>query len=290
MEGRCGSRPEILGLGQYVTRIAADSHCRTGVARAREPSGPRPILELLSEQQQRRLRSLRQPDDGRPERLGKTAHAEPGQQRHHDGELRDGYRLDRHRRLGRPLHPEVDRHEPRPGSITYSSSKIIEQGSIYMTNVTINGAGGQPVAVAQVPVLQVLTSCPTSNPNCGTVASNVSFMGVGFNRGGFSDPTSPPQCSAMGPVLSPQAHVNAPMRRAIAYGDLRRLDRSAPRIPRGKLHAERRPSLHDQRPIAEKVSPRGPSGLGRDDGTSSAFAICDSPGREAAERDPERDV
>src|SRR5439155_23350251 len=35
----------------------------------------------------------------------------------------------------------------------------------------------------------------------------------------------------------------APYPRAIAYGDFRRLDRSAPRIPRGKLHAERRDLL-----------------------------------------------
>jgi uncharacterized protein with beta-barrel porin domain len=73
-----------------------------------------------------------------------------------------------------------------PGQIVYTSSNKIEAGYWYMTSFSINGADGKPVATAQVPVLQVLTVCPTSNPNCGVAATGVAFMGVGFGRGNGS--------------------------------------------------------------------------------------------------------
>jgi autotransporter-associated beta strand protein len=70
------------------------------------------------------------------------------------------------------------------GSITYTSSNKIESGKIYLTNVIIHGQGGQTIT-SEVPILQVLNECPTTNPQCGFVPSGVAYMGVGFNRGGF---------------------------------------------------------------------------------------------------------
>jgi autotransporter-associated beta strand protein len=75
-----------------------------------------------------------------------------------------------------------------PGSITYTSSGNINQGLVYMTDVVINGQGGQ-TATARVPILLVTSivcepgkqasgQC-TPNPN----PTNVAFMGVGFDRG-----------------------------------------------------------------------------------------------------------
>jgi autotransporter-associated beta strand protein len=71
-----------------------------------------------------------------------------------------------------------------PGSITYTSSNKIESGKIYLTNVIIHGQGGQTIT-SEVPILQVLNECPTTNPQCGFVPSGVAYMGVGFGRGGF---------------------------------------------------------------------------------------------------------
>jgi len=75
-----------------------------------------------------------------------------------------------------------------PGSITYTSSGNINQGLVYMTDVVINGQDGQ-TATARVPILRVTSiGCEpakqaagqcTPNPN----PTNLSFMGVGFDRG-----------------------------------------------------------------------------------------------------------
>jgi outer membrane autotransporter protein len=74
------------------------------------------------------------------------------------------------------------------GQITYTSSNLIEAGEIYLTNVVIHGRDrdGQAATVtAQVPILRVLTECPTSNPDCGhKPGESIAYMGIGFNRGG----------------------------------------------------------------------------------------------------------
>lgn len=77
------------------------------------------------------------------------------------------------------------------GSITYSSSGIVENGTYYLTKVGIQtGAGANTVAAtALVKVLQVTSiSCLPNdgNPNYRCTPSNsptgVNFMGVGFDR------------------------------------------------------------------------------------------------------------
>lgn len=77
------------------------------------------------------------------------------------------------------------------GSITYSSSGIVENGTYYLTKVGIQtGAGANTVAAtALVKVLQVtsITCLPnTGNPNYRCTPTNsptgVNFMGVGFDR------------------------------------------------------------------------------------------------------------
>jgi len=78
-----------------------------------------------------------------------------------------------------------------PGSITYSSSGIVENGTYYLTKVGIQtGAGANTVAAtALVKVLQVtnITCLPNDgNPNYRCTPNNnptgVNFMGVGFDR------------------------------------------------------------------------------------------------------------
>ncbi|WP_421997726.1 autotransporter domain-containing protein [Reyranella sp.] len=68
-------------------------------------------------------------------------------------------------------------------SITYTSNDLVESGKLYLTNVVISGLGGNTVT-AQVPVLQVLTECPTSNPDCDhRPGKSIAYMGIGFDRG-----------------------------------------------------------------------------------------------------------
>ncbi|MFO1160377.1 MAG: autotransporter domain-containing protein [Reyranellaceae bacterium] len=75
-----------------------------------------------------------------------------------------------------------------PGSITYTSSNLIELGNTWLTDVVINGSGGNTIT-ARVPILNALTECPTSNPDCGK-PSFVTYMGIGFDRGGAPDTTN----------------------------------------------------------------------------------------------------
>ena len=70
-----------------------------------------------------------------------------------------------------------------PGSITYTSSNLIEVGSKYLTHVVIQGVGGQTIT-ATVPILQVLYECSTSNPTCtNPPGKTIAYMGIGFDRG-----------------------------------------------------------------------------------------------------------
>ena len=71
------------------------------------------------------------------------------------------------------------------GGITYSTSGINPRGTIYLTNVTINGTNGQSV-VARVPVLAATTT-------------TTSQMGVGFDRGGILLNNGTPLSSSYNP-------------------------------------------------------------------------------------------
>ena len=92
----------------------------------------------------------------------------------------------------------ADRFTPVPGtslgqgSITYTSSGIINQGTVYNADIFIHGAvvnGQQTYAMATVPVLLVTNiTCEPGKQATGQCQPNsnptgIGMMGVGFNRG-----------------------------------------------------------------------------------------------------------
>jgi hypothetical protein len=96
-----------------------------------------------------------------------------------------------------------------PGSITYTSSGRIEQGTLYQTTVGIQtGAGiGTTAATAQVTALLVTSiACQPNARDCTPNAhpQGVAFMGVGFDRGTSAASNANPFLSltsvATGPV------------------------------------------------------------------------------------------
>ena len=99
--------------------------------------------------------------------------------------------------------------EVGPGSITYTSSGIINQGTVYNADIFIHGAvvnGQQTYAKVTVPVLLVTNiTCEPGKQATGQCTPNanptgIGMMGIGFNRGSANAATG----AAM--VLSPSGN------------------------------------------------------------------------------------